>query len=78
MDFLTKYNATMDCKARIVSLENGDSIIKFRAQGRTSKRRWIFALKKDKMLQKGANGYLAHVQENIEDLIKIKDVLVVK
>jgi len=78
MDFLTKYDATLDCKAKVVRLKNGNSIIKFRGQGGTSEKKWISALQADKMLRKGAYGYLAHIQENIEVSVELKDVIVVK
>ena len=76
MDFLEKYNATMDCKAKIVSPRDQDSIVKFWGQWRANEKRWISALKADKLLWKGAYGYLAHVQERKEDHLKI-GVLVV-
>ena len=50
MDFLTKYNTMMDCKAKIVSLRDGDSIIKFQGQGRANEKKWVSALKADKIL----------------------------
>ena len=56
MDFLTKHNATMDCKAKMVSLKNGDSIIKFQGQSRPNEKRWIFALQAYKMLLKEPMG----------------------
>jgi len=56
MDFLTKYDATLDCKTKVVRLKNGNSIIKFREQGGTSEKKWISALQADKMLRKGAMG----------------------
>ena len=78
MDFLTKYDATLDCKAKVVRLKNGNSIIKFRGQGGISEKKWISTLQADKMLRKGAYGYLAHIQENIEVPIELKYVIVVK
>ena len=78
MDFLTKYDAMMDCKSKVVSLRNGDSITKFQGQGWINEKKWVFTLKADKMLRIVAYGYLAHIQEKIEALVGIKDVIIVK
>ncbi|XP_052187794.1 uncharacterized protein LOC127798329 [Diospyros lotus] len=77
MDFLGKYNASIDCKAKIVSLKIRDSIVKFRGQGRVNEKKWISALKAEKLLQNGAYGYLAHIEEKKEDLLKIEEVWIV-
>ena len=78
MNFLTKYHATVDCKAEVVSLKNGDSIIEFQEKCGINEKKWVLVLKVDKMLRNGAYGYLTHIQEKIEVPIKLRDVLIVK
>ncbi|XP_052185216.1 uncharacterized protein LOC127796850 [Diospyros lotus] len=77
-DFLTKYNATLDCKAKIICLKSRDSNVKFRGQKRASERKWILALKAEKLLRRGAQGYLACVQGKSEEPLKIKEVRIVR
>ncbi|XP_052204017.1 uncharacterized protein LOC127809294 [Diospyros lotus] len=72
MDFLTKYNATVDCKAKTVCLKNGDLNVKFRGQKRVSEQKWISALKAERLLRQGAQGYLACVQEKSNEPLKIE------
>ncbi|XP_052179895.1 uncharacterized protein LOC127793152 [Diospyros lotus] len=78
MDFLTKYDATLDCKAKTVCLRSKDSNIKFRGQWRASERKWISALKAEKLLRQGARGYLSCVQEKGQEPLKIEEVRIVR
>lgn len=65
MDFLTKYNAKINCQAKIVELQADDGTWeKFRGQNGSGRIKWITALKAVRMLRKGAYGYLACVQED--------------
>ncbi|XP_052198269.1 uncharacterized protein LOC127805556 [Diospyros lotus] len=65
MDFLTKYNAKINCQAKTVELQADDGTWeKFRGQNRSGRIKWIIALKAVRMLEKGAYGYLACVQED--------------
>ncbi|XP_052171569.1 uncharacterized protein LOC127787550 [Diospyros lotus] len=61
MDFLTKYSATLDCKAKTVCLRSRDLNVKFQGQRRASDRKWISTLKAEKLLRQGARGYLSCV-----------------
>ncbi|XP_052184353.1 uncharacterized protein LOC127796310 [Diospyros lotus] len=78
MDFLTKYNATLDCKAKTVCLRSKDSNVKFRGKKRASERKWISALKAEKLLRQGARGYLTCVQGKSEEPLKVKEVRIVR
>ncbi|XP_052193851.1 uncharacterized protein LOC127802184 [Diospyros lotus] len=78
IDFLAKYNATLDCKAKTVYLKSGDSNIKFRGQKRASDRKWISALKAKKLLRQGAQGYLTCVHGRSEEPLKVEEVRIVR
>ncbi|XP_052193963.1 uncharacterized protein LOC127802285 [Diospyros lotus] len=78
MDFLTKYNATLDCKDKTVCLRAGDLNIKFQGQKRASDQTWISALKAEKLLRQGARGYLSCVLEKGTEPLKIEEVRIVR
>ncbi|XP_052204051.1 uncharacterized protein LOC127809327 [Diospyros lotus] len=78
MDFLTKYNTTLDCKAKTVYLKSEDLNVKFQGKKKASERKWISALKAEKLLRQGAQGYLACVQGKSEEPLKIKEVRIVR
>ncbi|XP_052177608.1 uncharacterized protein LOC127791670 [Diospyros lotus] len=77
MNFLTKYNATLDCKAKTVSLKSGGSNVKFQGKKRASEKKWISALKDEKLLRQGAHAYLACVQGKNEEPLNIEEVRIV-
>ncbi|XP_052171537.1 uncharacterized protein LOC127787518 [Diospyros lotus] len=54
MNFLTKYNATLDCKSKTICLKSGDSNVKFQGKKRANEWKWISALKAEKLLRQGA------------------------
>ncbi|KAL5549485.1 hypothetical protein UlMin_004716 [Ulmus minor] len=80
MDWLSKYNATIDCRKRRVIFEPmGEKKFKFVGKPKKSGTPMISALKAKKMLSNGCVGYLAHVVDTIVDaILKPKDVHVVK
>ncbi|KAL5547540.1 hypothetical protein UlMin_002771 [Ulmus minor] len=80
MDWLSKYNATIDCRKRRVIFEPmGEEKFKFVGKPKKSGTPIISALKAKKMLSNGCVGYLAHVVDTTIDVIlKPEDVHVVK
>ncbi|KAL5563369.1 hypothetical protein UlMin_033116 [Ulmus minor] len=80
MDWLSKYNATIDCRKRRVIFEPmGEEKFKFVGKPKKSGTPIISALKAKKMLSNGCVGYLAHVMDTTVDVIlKPEDVHVVK
>ncbi|KAL5579861.1 hypothetical protein UlMin_012303 [Ulmus minor] len=80
MDWLSKYNATIDCRKRRVIFEPmGEEKFKFVGKPKKSGTPIISALKAKKMLSNGCVGYLAHVVDTTVDaILKPEDVHVVK
>ncbi|KAL5540688.1 hypothetical protein UlMin_043340 [Ulmus minor] len=80
MDWLSKYNATIDCRKRRVIFEPmGEEKFKFVGKPKKSGTPIISALKAKKMLSNGCVGYLAHVVDTtIDAILKPKDVQVVR
>lgn len=63
MDFLSKYNAKVDCQTKLVNLQGDNGIWeRFRGQSDEEGIKRISALKVIKMWEKGAYGYLACAQ----------------
>jgi len=63
IDFLTKYNAKINCQAKTVELQANDGTWeKFRGQNGSRRTKWITAPKAVRMLEKGAYGYLACIE----------------
>ncbi|XP_052172278.1 uncharacterized protein LOC127788207 [Diospyros lotus] len=78
MDFLTKYNAKINCQEKTVELQADDGTWeKFRGQDGSGRIKWITALKAVKMLGKGAYGYLACVQEDNKK-VELGEVAIVR
>ncbi|KAL5579934.1 hypothetical protein UlMin_012376 [Ulmus minor] len=80
MDWLSKYNATIDCRKRRVIFEPmGEEKFKFVGKPKKSRTPIISALKAKKMLSNGCVGYLAHIVDTTADAtLKPEDVHVVK
>ncbi|KAL5554728.1 hypothetical protein UlMin_042129 [Ulmus minor] len=80
MDWLSKYNATIDCRKRRVIFEPmGEEKFKFVGKPKKSGTPIISALKAKKMLSNGCVGYLAHVVDTtIDAILKPEDVHVVR
>ncbi|KAL5570640.1 hypothetical protein UlMin_027215 [Ulmus minor] len=80
MDWLSKYNATIDCRKRRVIFEPmGEEKFKFVGKPKKSGTPIISALKAKKMLSNGCVGYLVHVVDTtIDTILKPEDVHVVR
>ncbi|KAL5573969.1 hypothetical protein UlMin_023566 [Ulmus minor] len=80
MDWLSKYNATIDCrKTRVIFEPMGEEKFKFVGKPKKSGTPIISALKAKKMLSNGCVGYLAHVVDTtIDAILKPEDVHVVR
>ncbi|KAL5579962.1 hypothetical protein UlMin_012404 [Ulmus minor] len=76
MDWLSKYNATIDCRKRRVIFEPmGEEKFKFVGKPKKSGTPMISALKAKKMLSNGCVGYLAYVvNTTIDAILKPEDV----
>ena len=73
MDFLSKYEATIDCKARVVSFKPpGEDKFTFVGDGRSNQKMLISAMKARKWIASGCFGFLASVVDTTK---KEKDEL---
>ena len=62
MDFLSKYRATIDCKAKVVSFQPpGEEQFTFRGDKNNSQKMFVSAMKARKGLASGCTDYLAAV-----------------
>ena len=62
MDFLSKYRATIDCKAKVVSFQPpGEEQFTFCGDKYSSQKMFVSAMKARKWLASGCTGYLAAV-----------------
>ncbi|XP_052204055.1 uncharacterized protein LOC127809330 [Diospyros lotus] len=63
MDFLSKYDANMDCQRKMVTIRKpGEEHVKFWGQSNPKEKRIISAHKVARLMNKGAYGYLASAQ----------------
>ncbi|XP_052206818.1 uncharacterized protein LOC127811150 [Diospyros lotus] len=77
MDFLTKYNAKINCYLTVELQADDGTWEKFRGQNGSGRIKWITALKVVRMLGKGAYGYLACVQEDNKK-VELGEVAIVR
>ncbi|WP_262708580.1 hypothetical protein, partial [Arcticibacter tournemirensis] len=68
MDFLSKYDASIECRKRRVVFQP-EAEVKFEFIGEPKKRtkKFLSAIKAQKMLVKGCTGYLAHIVDTEQD-----------
>ena len=61
MDWLARYRAVMDCFEKTVrfSIDGSDNMIKFVGKRRSTSTRMILALKAERMMKTGCEGYIA-------------------
>ncbi|XP_052173738.1 uncharacterized protein LOC127789029 [Diospyros lotus] len=79
MDFLSKYNAKVDCRRKVVSLQyECGTWVKFRGQDSIREIKQITALKAIRMMENGAFGYLACVEGVENKKWELGDIPVVK
>ncbi|KAL5570676.1 hypothetical protein UlMin_027251 [Ulmus minor] len=80
MDWLSKYNATIQCKKRKVVFEpHGKEKFELIGDPKQSRTSMISAIKAFKLLANGCEGFLASIVDNCEDgRSRPEDVLVVK
>ncbi|KAL5575284.1 hypothetical protein UlMin_016983 [Ulmus minor] len=79
MDFLSKYGATIDCKAKVVSFQPpGEEQFTFSGDKSSKQRMFVSAMKESKWLDSGCTGYLAAVVDTTKKAkVELNDVLVV-
>ena len=79
MDFLSKYEATIDCKDKTVSFRPpGEEMFVFFGDRCSSQKIFISAMKARKQLVSGSTSYLASVVDTTKkEKDELKDVLVV-
>ncbi|XP_052204037.1 uncharacterized protein LOC127809313 [Diospyros lotus] len=79
MDFLSKYNAKVDCRRKVVSLQDEcGTWVKFRGQDSIGEIKRITVLKAIRMMENGAYGYLACVEGVENKKWELGDIPVVK
>ena len=79
MDFLSKYEATIDCQAKTVGFKPpGEEIFTFFGNRHSSHKMFISAMQARKLIAEGCTDYLANVLDMTKKgKDKLKDVLVV-
>ena len=78
IDFLTEYNAKINCQAKAVELQADDGTWeKFQGQNESRRTKWITTPKAIRMLKKEAYGYLACVQVDNKK-VEIGEVAIVR
>ncbi|KAL5540177.1 hypothetical protein UlMin_043726 [Ulmus minor] len=80
MDFLTKYEATINCKARTVNFRpQGVDQFEFVAKRNKDQKMFISAMRARKLLTSGCNGFLASIVDTTKkEKVELEDVPVVK
>ncbi|KAL5541801.1 hypothetical protein UlMin_009511 [Ulmus minor] len=79
MDFLAKYGATIDCKAKVVSFQPpGEEQFAFSGDKGSSQKMFVSAMRARKWLASGCTGYLAAVVDTTKkQKVELNDVPVV-
>lgn len=75
MDWLTRYEAQLNCRHKRVSLEGDSGRIIFRGQKQDKK--FFTMIRVKKLLRQGCQAYLAHVIDTKKQIPKIEEILVV-
>jgi len=79
MDFLSKNDANIDCRRKIMTIRKPDGgWVKFRGQGDPKIRRMISTMKAVKLMSQGAHGYIAYARLEKGELSKLNEVRVVQ
>ena len=80
MDFLEKYNASIECRRRKVVFDlEGDDRFEFIGDAKKKTKLFLSAMKARKMLAKGCKGFLASIMDKKkEDKLKLEDVPIVR
>ncbi|XP_027109273.1 uncharacterized protein [Coffea arabica] len=79
MDWLTRYNAQLNYKTKIVELcIPGEATLKLDVRGRLASSALISGIRARKMLSKGAQGYLAFLINTPSDKVRLEDMPEVK
>ncbi|KAL5583161.1 hypothetical protein UlMin_015603 [Ulmus minor] len=80
MDWLSKYNAKIDCKKRRVLFEPvGEKKFEFRGESKGPHTPFVSHMEAFKLLRKGCMGYLASIRNTyIEQNSKLEDIAIVK
>ncbi|KAL5561945.1 hypothetical protein UlMin_031692 [Ulmus minor] len=80
MDWLSKYNAKIDCKKRRVLFEPvGEKKFEFRGESKGPHTPFVSHMEAFKLLRKGCMGYLASIRNtSIEQNSKLEDIAIVK
>ncbi|XP_027171902.1 uncharacterized protein LOC113771525 [Coffea eugenioides] len=79
MDFLAHHHAKLDCRAKVLELWIlGEATLKLDMRGRLASSAMISGIRARKMLNKGAQGFLAFLINAPSDQVKLEDVAVVR
>ena len=72
MDFLSKYNANIDCRRKIMTIRKPEGgWVKFWGQGDPKVGKMISAMKATKLLSRGAHGFIAYAQLEEKEVPKL-------
>ncbi|XP_071912295.1 uncharacterized protein [Coffea arabica] len=78
MDWWARYNAQLNCKTKVVEFcIPGETTLRLDVRGRLVSSALVSRIRARKLLNKGAQGYLAFLINTPRDKMKLKDVLVV-
>ena len=76
MDWLTDYDAKIDCKDKKVTLKSSNDVeVVFKGQKQTQK--FLTIMQTKKLLRQGCEAYLAHVIDTQKTIPKLEEILVV-
>ena len=79
MDWLIAYHASVDCfRKEVVFRPLGEPKFRFKDSSMLALPRVIFALRAQRLLRKGCQGYLAHVVDTRKEVLKLNDIPVVR
>ena len=79
MDFLSRYDASIDCRRKVMSIKTPErKWVKFRGQGDPKNGKMISAGKVEKLISQGAHGCIAYARLEEKEVPKIKKVRIVR
>nr|XP_027124020.1 uncharacterized protein LOC113740684 [Coffea arabica] len=79
MDWLARYNAQLDCKKKVVEFRiPGKATLRLDIRGRLASSALISGIRVRKLLNRGAQGFLAFLINTPTDKLKVEDVPIVR
>jgi len=79
MDFLSRYNASIECQRKIMSIKiPKGKWVKFRGQGDPKNGKMISAGKAERLISQGAHGCISYARLEEKEIPKLKEVQIVR